>query len=61
MTDHMKIIQVLEEVSHMEINLSSESAREFIADKILDAIENNNRKTYDWEKICFPQTRGLKP
>jgi hypothetical protein len=57
----MKIIQVLEEVSHMEINLSSESAREFIADKILDALENNNRKTYDWEKICFPQTRGLKP
>ena len=61
MTDYMKIMQVLKEVAHMEINLDSEAAREFLAQRIKDAFDNDDRKIYDWEEVCFPRTRGLKP
>jgi len=39
MVDYNKIIKVLEEVAEMEINLASKAGREFLAQKIMGAID----------------------
>ena len=39
MSDYVKIIAVLEEVADMEINLGSKAGREFLAQKIMGAID----------------------